>query len=59
MGSSASRASNPITLNLLQGEAGRNGAPGEKGPNGPPVSAWGIPRWSQGLSQGRVVSWGP
>lgn len=33
--------STPSPLNLPQGEAGRNGAPGEKGPSGLPVSVWG------------------
>lgn len=29
-----------LSPDFPQGEAGRNGAPGEKGPNGLPVSVW-------------------
>lgn len=52
--------STPSPLNLPQGEAGRNGAPGEKGPSGLPVSAWGSHGAGAAVdapTQG--VSWGP
>lgn len=42
MGSPASQPQYPISPQSLQGEAGRSGAPGEKGPNGLPVSAQGF-----------------
>lgn len=50
--------STPFLHNLLQGEAGRNGAPGEKGPNGLPVSARGFLQRPQGLCQGALPGQG-
>lgn len=44
--SEASASPSPPQSLSSQGEAGRSGAPGEKGPNGLPVSAWWVgPAW--------------
>lgn len=53
--------STPCPPKLPQGEAGRNGAPGEKGPNGLPVSARGSCRGPRDNASGHlpwVPEWG-